>query len=375
MSWMFVPFQYPLLSAMISAVLRPRRSVQVKQNLESGSFGPRERAVNIRNGWLVWGGAAKNPVAYGQPDCLYAVRREPHKILFCNKGIAELPEACLGDRIRRFAKAVFILRLRPGKKAGSDPLFQHQPAAQINAFKWVHSRSVAAIRYTLRMTYVYHAPILTVDGVIFQLLNDTLCVLLIRRTNEPFKGHWALPGGYNAAGDTTRQALERVLTAKTGIHPDNLPHIEQLYTFDTVARDPRGHAVSVTYMALAKSIEPEVSERTQHPQFFPITKLPKLAYDHAEIIQYAVERLRSRITYTNAVFALLPDRFTLTQLQSAYETILGHALDKRNFRKKFLSFSLLKPTSTFFKDGAHRPALLYKFKHQRLETLVRSFDA
>jgi 8-oxo-dGTP diphosphatase len=224
------------------------------------------------------------------------------------------------------------------------------------------------------MPYVYQAPTLTVDCVIFRLIDDQLNALLIQRTNEPFKGEYALPGGYNAAGDTTHDALTRVLTNKVGISPSDLPFIEQLYTFDTVARDPRGHAISVTYFALAQSIEFKKTATTQTPQFYPLNNLPKLAFDHQKILDYALERLRSRITYTNAVYAMLPDTFTLTQLQTAYESVLGHKLDKRNFRKKFLSFRILDPTDQHRQDGVHRPALLYRFKHHKLENLLRSFE-
>lgn len=220
----------------------------------------------------------------------------------------------------------------------------------------------------------YIPPILTVDTVIFQLIDDELFVLLIKRTAEPFQGKWALPGGYNAAGETTHDAMERVLKIKAGIEIQDIKLIEQLYTFDTVARDPRGHAVSVTYMGMGKDLVPEGSKTTQTPQFFPVNNLPELAYDHENIIHYAHERLQSKITYTNAVFALLDPLFTLSQLQTAYEAILCRPLDKRNFRKKFLSLGLIRATNEYFKSGAHRPARLYTFNSQKLEALSRSFD-
>lgn len=224
------------------------------------------------------------------------------------------------------------------------------------------------------MTEQYSPPILTVDNVIFQLIDDVLSVLLVQRAAEPFKGSWALPGGYNAAGETTHNAVTRVLEVKAGVSPNDLKLIEQLYTFDTVARDPRGHAVSVTYMGLGKDVTPKVSKTTQNPQFYPITDLPKLAYDHAEIIRYAHERLAAKLTYTNAAFALLPKSFTLSQLQKTYEAVFGRELDKRNFRKKFLSLGLIRETKEFHMEGAHRPARLYMFNKQSLETLSRSFD-
>lgn len=223
-------------------------------------------------------------------------------------------------------------------------------------------------------TGTYVAPILVVDSVIFQIIDNELSVLLIQRTKEPFKDTWALPGGYDAAGETTHEAMSRILKAKGGVRTSDLKLIEQLYTFDTVARDPRGHAVSVTYMGLGKDLVPEASKTTQNPQFFSINALPKLAYDHKDIIEYAHERLAAKITYTNAVYALLEKFFTLSQLQAAYEAVFCRPLDKRNFRKKFLSLDLIHQTSEYLREGAHRPARLYSFNSQELEALARSFD-
>lgn len=220
----------------------------------------------------------------------------------------------------------------------------------------------------------YLPPILTVDSVVFQLLDNELFILLIERSKEPFKGAHALPGGYNAAGETTTQALTRVLKLKAGIDAEDLRLIEQLHTFDTVARDPRGHAVSVAYMGLGTDIITQGSATTQSPEFFPVNNLPKLVYDHQKIIDYALERLASKITYTNAIFALLPRLFTISQMHNAYETILGRKLDRRNFRKKFLSLDLIEATGEHYLDGAHRPALLYKFKSQKLETLSTTLE-
>lgn len=224
------------------------------------------------------------------------------------------------------------------------------------------------------MPQPYIPPTLTVDAIIFQIIQGELQVLLIERQREPFKDAWALPGGYNAAGETTQEALTRVLATKAGLDTTSLDLIEQLYTFDTVARDPRGHAVSVTYTGLGKEIKLTTSPTTEEPQFFPVGQLPELAYDHKDIITYALERLRAKIGYTNAVFALLPEQFTLTQLQIAYQAILGTPLDKRNFRKKFLAIDLIEETAELQKDGAHRPARLYRFKQQGLQTLSRSFE-
>ena len=224
----------------------------------------------------------------------------------------------------------------------------------------------------MNYTKPYTPPTLTVDAVIFQVNNNTLEVLLLKRPNEPFKGEWALPGGYNAKGETTTDALERVVFQKTGIKiKDDLRYIEQLYTFDTINRDPRGHAVSVTYMGCGRNI---TYNEDLEVAFFDVNKIPKLAYDHANIIKYAKERLIAKMTYTNSAFAFLDRRFTLTQLQTVYEIVFGREFDKRNFRKKFLSLNLIHETNELWRDGAHRPAKLYEINSSKLENLDRSLD-
>ena len=224
------------------------------------------------------------------------------------------------------------------------------------------------------MKYTYEAPVLTVDAIIFQLIDGQLNVLLIQRSREPFKGSYALPGGYNPKGETTQQALERIIKAKAGIKRQNLLLVEQLFTFDTIARDPRGHAVSVSYMALSRDAKINEAGASEKPKFFPVTNLPKLAFDHDKIIKYAHERLSAKVAYSNAIFALLPKQFTLTQLQQAYEAVLCRSLDKRNFRKRIIALNLLKPMNKYFSEGAHRPAQLYTFQKQVLETSQQLLD-
>jgi len=225
----------------------------------------------------------------------------------------------------------------------------------------------------MKYTSPYVPPTLTVDAVIFQIQNGVLEVLLMKRPNDPFKDAWALPGGYSAEGETTTQALSRVVERKTGVDIEtDLSYIEQLYTFDTVDRDPRGHAVSVVYMGCGRDIP--MRDAGAHIAFMQVKQLPDLAYDHANIIRYAHDRLIAKLTYTNAVSAFLEKRFTLTQLQGAYEIINGREFDKRNFRKKFLSLNLIHETDELWRDGAHRPAKLYEFNSKKLESLSRSFD-
>jgi len=219
----------------------------------------------------------------------------------------------------------------------------------------------------------YKPPTLTVDAVLFQLVDDQLMVLLTRRAEEPFKGEWALPGGYSPEGQTTIQALASIVKRKVGLDiTADLRYIEQLYTFDTIARDPRGHAVSVTYMGCGYAIT--TVGGSQFAEWHPVDQLPTLAYDHADIIAYARERLSAKLAYTNAAMGLLDKKFTLSQLQTVYEAVLGRELDKRNFRKKFLNLELIRETSEVWKGGAHRPAKLYAFNSDSPETLSRSFD-
>lgn len=215
-------------------------------------------------------------------------------------------------------------------------------------------------------------PILTVDGIIFQMIDGGLHVLLIQRAFEPFLGKWALPGGYNPAGETTTQALERVLVSKTGIMTSQLGYMEQLCTIDTVARDPRGHAISVVYVGLGRNLAPG-GEGAQNPQFFPINKLPELAYDHDQLIAWAVDRLREKLVYTNITVALLPPTFTLTELQTVYEAILGRKLDKRNFRKKIAALNIITSTGEYEEKAAHRPAQLYRFTNTGSSTPAAAF--
>lgn len=225
----------------------------------------------------------------------------------------------------------------------------------------------------MKFTEAYVAPTLTVDAVLFRLNGAALEVLLTKRANDPFRGDWALPGGYCAKGQTTLEALSAITKRKIGVDIEtDLSYLEQLYTFDTVARDPRGHAVSVTYLGCTKGLEPMAA--VQESLFYPVDKLPSLAYDHDEIIHYARERLAAKLTYTNAAMGLLETKFTLSQLQTAYEAVLGRELDKRNFRKKFLSLGLIHETPDMWREGAHRPAKLYAFNSTSLEVLSRSFD-
>lgn len=213
---------------------------------------------------------------------------------------------------------------------------------------------------------------LTTDVVIFTTENGVLKVLLIKRTNEPFKKQWALPGGFIWDNEGSRDAALRVLKDKAGV--SNV-YLEQLYTFDGSGRDPRGRVCTVAYFALVllKNTAFQSGKNTQTPVFYSINKLPQLAFDHRGIINYAVKRLQSKLEYTNAVYALLPNTFTFGQLQTAYEAIFGKKLDKRNFRKKFAMLKLIKPTKKTSTGNRQRPARLFRFISQKPVELKKFF--
>jgi len=205
---------------------------------------------------------------------------------------------------------------------------------------------------------------LAVDVVVFTYDEDKLKVLLIRRQQAPYAGRPALPGGFLWAAETTAEAAARILHDKAGVTG---VFTEQLFTFDAPKRDPRGRVVSVTYYALVPSaelrLEPGIA--SQAPALHAVDDSGKLAFDHSSIVDYAAERLRSKLAYTNAAYSLLPERFTFSQLQQLYEVVLDRSLDKRNFRKKYLSLGLIEPTKEQLSGGRHRPAQLYRFVTRR----------
>jgi 8-oxo-dGTP diphosphatase len=209
-------------------------------------------------------------------------------------------------------------------------------------------------------TYQYPRAALTVDCVVFGFDGGGLEVLLIQRALEPFKGKWALPGGFVRVDETIDDAARRELAEETGLQ--NV-FLEQLYTFGEVARDPRERVVSVAHYALVKLSDHTAKAATDaaEAEWFPISKLPRLAFDHADIVAAALDRLQGKVRYQPIGFELLPPKFTLSELQHLYEVILGTGLDKRNFRKKVLGFGLLVPLNETQMSGRHRPAQLFRF--------------
>src|SRR6185503_2402927 len=219
-------------------------------------------------------------------------------------------------------------------------------------------------------TYQYPRPALTVDCVVFGFDEGELKVLLIQRGLEPFKGRWALPGGFVRVEETLDDAARRELAEEAGLKD---VFLEQLYTFGAVNRDPRERVVSVAYYALVKMSAHATKAATDaaDARWFPVASVPKLAFDHAEILRVALTRLKGKVRYQPIGFELLPAKFTLAQLQHLYEAVLETKLDKRNFRKKVLSFGLLIPLKETQMTGRHRPAQLFRFDAEKYEKLKK----
>jgi 8-oxo-dGTP diphosphatase len=207
----------------------------------------------------------------------------------------------------------------------------------------------------------------TVDIVIFSVRERTLQVLLVRRGVPPFAGQYAIPGGFILEGESLERAAKRELQEETGVRD---VFLEQLYSFGDPARDPRGRIITVAYYALI-SLERNslaAGSDASEARWFPMSELPAVAFDHKQILDYAVERLRNKLEYTTVGFQLLPEKFTLGELQSVYETILERRLDKRNFRRKITLLGVLKPLREWQRAG-RKPARLYRFSSERFEKL------
>lgn len=203
-------------------------------------------------------------------------------------------------------------------------------------------------------------PAVAVLVVILTVDEGELKVLLIHRSAEPFKDYWAVPGGLLALGESLDSAAARKLVEETGVSD---VFLEQLYTFSDL--DGQG-TVAVTYFALVHRESAQLAtRRVWPPAWFAISRLPTLAFRNDEVIAYAVRRLRSKLSYSNVAYSLLPREFTLSQLQAVYECILGRRLDKRNFRKRMLSLGIIASTGRSRTEGAHRPAQLYTFSERR----------
>src|SRR2546428_1497369 len=206
----------------------------------------------------------------------------------------------------------------------------------------------------------FDRPSVKVDGVMMDLRQRGLQVLLVKGRSGPYEDIWAIPGGFVNTDESLEAAAKRELQEETGLQD---VYLEQLYTFGDPGRDPRTRVITVVYFALLDSARLQVRAASDAADvgWFSVYNLPELAFDHAKILQYALDRLRGKLDYTNIAFSLLPEQFTLRELQRVYEIILHRKLDKRNFRKKILATGILEDTGAKKMEGTHRPARLYRF--------------
>ncbi len=204
-------------------------------------------------------------------------------------------------------------------------------------------------------------PAVSVDVVVFSVRQHDLKVLLVRRPAAPFRGRWAVPGGFLRSHESLDDAARRELAEATDVRT---VYLEQLYSFGQPRRDPRGRVIAVAYFALVGA---DAAERPAddggEAAWHSVYALPDLAFDHADILRYALQRLRYKLEYTSVGFELLPNEFTLSELQAAYEIVLGEQLDKRNFRRRILEANILAETNrNRAGEGQGRPARLYRYK-------------
>lgn len=221
-----------------------------------------------------------------------------------------------------------------------------------------------------KYSYDYPRPAVTTDCVIFGFDGEELKVLLIERAIEPYKDQWALPGGFISLDESADTCARRILQKETGLEDI---YLEQLYTFSDVDRDPRYRVISIAYYALVKLTDyiTEAGVDATEVKWFKVSEIPPLAFDHNQILQVAQERLKGKIKYQPIGFELLPEKFTLPELHTLYETVLQTPLDRRNFRKKMLSYDFLVDLSEVKQVARSRAPKIYRFDKQKYEELTQ----
>lgn len=213
-------------------------------------------------------------------------------------------------------------------------------------------------------TYKYPHPAVTTDCVVFGFNGEGLSVLLIKRGIEPFKDCWAFPGGFMNMDETAEQGALRELQEETAI---NNIYVEQLGAFTKVDRDPRERVLTIAFMAFVRQEDygyVKGGDDAKEAKWFSINELPTLAFDHADILKAALDRLRWKITYSPIAFRLLNETFTMTQVQTIYEAVLGQKYDRRNFHKKMMALGYIKATGEQ-RTASGRPGNLYTFDEEK----------
>lgn len=209
-------------------------------------------------------------------------------------------------------------------------------------------------------TYDHPHPAVTVDVVVLTIRDDELNALLIRRAADPFKGEWAFPGGFVDIDEGLEHAARRELREETGLEAG---YLEQLHTFGDPDRDPRERVISVAYFALIPSdrVEPRAASDAGSVGWFPVAGLPRLAFDHREILATALARLQEKLHEPIIASQFMPAEFTMAELLHVCEVLTGEPVDSRSFSRRILSLDVVEPSGGERRRGAHRPAKLYRF--------------
>ncbi len=202
----------------------------------------------------------------------------------------------------------------------------------------------------------FDRPSVTVDLIIFTVKDNDLKLLLKKRDSWPDEGKWALPGSFIEMDESLEEAAKRTLHEKTGL--DDV-YLEQLYTFGQPERDPRTRVITVGYYALVNYEEVRDVDELENVEWYSAYELPELAFDHSEIADYSIERLRAKMEYSTAAYSFLPEKFTLSDFQEVYETVFDKEFDRRNFRRKLKKKDIVEDTGEKTEGVSHRPAKLY----------------
>lgn len=218
----------------------------------------------------------------------------------------------------------------------------------------------------LKYCYKYPHPAVTTDSVIFGFDGTKLKVLLIERGQEPHKARWAFPGGFVRMDESCEEGALRELQEETNM---SCSYMEQFRTYSNPNRDPRERVITVAYLALVKTQEVQARDDASKAQWFDINEVPQLAFDHDVILRDALKHLRERIHFQPIGFELLPEKFTMRQLQNLYESILDVHFDRGNFSKKMLHFNILTPLDETVRPTPKREARLYRFNKESYDDL------
>lgn len=226
----------------------------------------------------------------------------------------------------------------------------------------------------MQYTYLYPHPAVTTDCVVFGFDGTGLSVLLIKRGVDPFKDCWAFPGGFVKIDETAEDGALRELHEETGIMDI---YVEQLQAFSKVDRDPRERVITVAFTAFVRQQDygyVKGGDDAKEAKWFPVSELPQLAFDHADILKVALEKLRWKITYEPLAFHLLNKTFTMTQVQTIYEAVLGQKFDRRNFHKKMTTMGYIIPTDERLTANG-RPGTLYTFDEEKYKEEILKRNA